>query len=151
MRIRYAGFTMVELISVMLIIGILAVAALPRFFDRQGYDARSSYDQTIALLRYAQKSAIAQRRTVCVTFSPAAAPTTITLTIAALFGGPCNTALNGPSGTGAYTLTGLTFVGAPASFTFNPQGQPSALPAIQISTASDVPTITVELETGYVH
>ena len=142
---------MVELITVMVIIGILALVAMPRFFSRPGYEARSSYDQTIAVLRYAQKSAIAQRRTVCVTFAPAGTPTSITLTIGATFGAACTIGLTGPDGVSPYTLINQTFVGVPASFTFDPKGKASAVSAIQISPAAAVPVITVESETGYVH
>lgn len=57
---------MVELIVTIMIIGILAVAAIPRLAERSAFETRGFRDETVALLRYGQKSAVAQRRTVCV-------------------------------------------------------------------------------------
>ena len=60
------GFTMVELIIVMVLIGILGAIAASRLFDRRGFDADAFADQTRALLRYAQKTAIARNTPVFV-------------------------------------------------------------------------------------
>lgn len=63
---QHAGFTMVELTIVMVLVGILAAIAASRFFDRSGFDADAFADQARALLRYAQKSAIARNTPVFV-------------------------------------------------------------------------------------
>lgn len=57
---------MVELIVVMVLIGILSAVAASRFFDRSGFDADGFAEQTRALLRYAQKAAIARNAPVFV-------------------------------------------------------------------------------------
>jgi prepilin-type N-terminal cleavage/methylation domain-containing protein len=62
-RIDQQGFTLIELIMVIVILGVLAVFAAPRIFNNADFYARGFHDETLALLRYAQKSAVAQRRT----------------------------------------------------------------------------------------
>ena len=57
-----AGFSLVELVAILVVIGILAAFAAPRFADRTGFESRGFYDQAQGLVRYAQKIAIAQRQ-----------------------------------------------------------------------------------------
>ena len=53
------GFTMVELIMVIVILGILAAVVGPRFFDRQVFDERLFFEESLSAARYAQKLAVA--------------------------------------------------------------------------------------------
>jgi MSHA pilin protein MshC len=148
------GFTLIELIVVIILVGVLGVIAMPRF-SNSDLNARGFHDETLALLRYAQKQAIAQRRTVCVAFTS----TTATLTIAtAAAAATCASSaiLVGPRGESPATVTaktGITYVATPMDFTFNGLGQPSSGKTIQVAnngTAITL-TITVEASTGYVH
>jgi len=89
---RAAGFTMVELIMVIVILGILAAVAMPRM-DTSGYRALEFHDMTVAALRFAQKTATSHRRMVCVAFTASS----VTLTIDHDNSGACNgQALNLP-------------------------------------------------------
>lgn len=149
---RQSGFTLVELIVVMMIVGILAVAAIPRFFDRGTFDSLGFKDETIAALRYAQKAAIAQRRTVCVMFTA----TSVTLTYVPASGSSnCGTAsgLAGPTGTSPYQVTARSSSAAysalPSGFSFDPLGRASIGQTIQVTGAAG--NIVVEAQTGYVH
>lgn len=52
------GFTMVELIMVIVILGILAAVVGPRFFDRQVFDERLFFEESLSAVRYGQKLAL---------------------------------------------------------------------------------------------
>lgn len=140
------GFTLVEMVTTMVIVGVLAVFAAPRFFDRNTFDSRGFYDQVISTLRYAQKVAIAQHRFVCVAFGT----NNVTLTQGA--SAACGGNLYDPSnGQGAYSLASSTasFVSTPTAFYFDALGKPSASGVMAVNGYATV--ITVEAETGYVH
>lgn len=56
---QFDGFTLIELALIIVVLGILASTALPRFFDLSGYQQRGFFDDTLNAIRYAQKLAIA--------------------------------------------------------------------------------------------
>jgi MSHA pilin protein MshC len=56
---RQRAFTLVELVITLLLVGILAGIAVPRFFDRTGFAAAAILEETAAAIRLAQKVAIA--------------------------------------------------------------------------------------------
>jgi len=152
------GFTLIELIMVIVLMGVLAVVAAPRIFNSNDFNARGFHDETLAYLRYAQKTAIAQRRTVCVTFGSNA----VTVSIAsapATFDCAAAGALKGPKGDTPVTVTaksGVAYASTPAAFNFDGLGQPitsagAAVGKQTIQVTGAAQSITVETATGYVH
>lgn len=141
---NHEGFTLIELIMIMIIVSILAVAALPRFTEQSAFASRGFHDETLSLLRYAQKTAIAQRRTVCVALNATGVSLTIDTDTPA--DGVCNTAPAMPNTpTGGSGLTGSV-----AAFQYTPLGSTNQGSNINITIAGSTP-ITVETATGYVH
>jgi MSHA pilin protein MshC len=61
---------MIELIMVIILVGILGGIGAMRFFDNTVFQGRAYADQVKATIRYAQKLAIAQNRTVFVRSQP---------------------------------------------------------------------------------
>lgn len=56
---RNRGYTIVEVLLVIVILAILGTVAGPRFFDNDAFDERAYYDELVSALRYAQKTAVA--------------------------------------------------------------------------------------------
>jgi MSHA pilin protein MshC len=146
---RRRGFTLVELVVTIAILGILAAVIGPRFIGRDAFASRGFYDQAEGVVRYAQKTAIAWRRPVyvCVTATTVSAGTV----------SGCGTLLVHPYTGDQLTTTapsGVTL--SPASFGFDGAGRPSPNAQVTIAISSTIAgdparSIVVEAETGYVH
>ena len=53
------GFTIIELVMILVMLGVVSATALPRFFDFASFQQRGFFDDTLNALRYAQKLAVA--------------------------------------------------------------------------------------------
>jgi MSHA pilin protein MshC len=144
MKRRALGFTLAELVIVIVIAAILAAIAIPQFNLRE-IDAAWFHDQVRSGVRYAQRTAVAQRRCVFVS---------VTATKLSLLYGDAGCAITAIPVTDlatnqAFELTapaGVTLGAAPNPFSFNGLGQPSSAASVSV----DGKTVTVNAETGYV-
>ncbi len=167
-----AGFTLVELIIVMVLVGILSALGAGRFFDRKGFDAAGFAEQSRSMLRHAQKLAIAQNRNVHVRVEASS----ISLCFVA---GACPAASRVPAPSGGNSGSratvaacgsstwlcegrpqGVTLAAGtalPAALSFDPLGRPVATTGaftgftLTIGGADTPITVNVAPETGYVY
>ncbi len=153
------GFTIVELVMVIVIIGVLTVAVMPRLLSPQVFSVLSFYDQSLSMIRFGQKIAIAQRvhvqvrvesmnGLICLKYEEAASSF------------PCASQKNdvvNPADSKPFTLSAPRGVSlqldseSAAAFDFNGLGRPSSQATLLIAGDGMERTITVEQETGYVH
>jgi MSHA pilin protein MshC len=144
------GFTLIELIMVITVLGILSFVAAARMVDRADIDAHGYTEQLASTLRFAHKAAVAQRRYVYVNIDTAARRIRVCLdaTIA------CNQPLAAPAG-GVLDLTapaGIALTSGASQFSFDGLGRPSlaANLELQASVGGQTYTVVVERESGYV-
>ena len=134
---------MVELVTVIVVVGILGAIGAMRFFDGDTFAGRAYSDQAKSVIRYAQKLAIAQNRQVFVVATPARLAVCFTFNCnnaAALAFAPGGSNSGGTATRAACTLNNtyvanwmceatppnLTVAGTPANgiFSFDRMGRP---------------------------
>lgn len=155
-RVRMAGFTLVELIMVMVLLGLLSIVVLPRLSGSSEFKSVGFHGEVVAALRYAQKSAVSHRRLVCADI----AASSVTLTVAAANpASACGTStLKAPNGDSAYASSSSAFIESGVGrIYFQPSGSVTSdgagtaiLGKYGITVKGMLP-ITVEGATGYVH
>lgn len=152
-RFRERGFTVVELIMVIVILGLLAVVALPRLSDSSTFRTVAFHDEVVAALRYAQKSAVSHRRLVCVQLNA----NSVTLYIANTNPATActSTTLMGPDGNAAYAHSASSLIeGTVGPIYFQPSGVVTSAGGVITNytiTVTGATPITVVGATGYVN
>ena len=56
---KQSGFTLVELVMMLVILGVLSATAIPKFFEKSVYAERAFFDDVLHAVQYAQKLAVA--------------------------------------------------------------------------------------------
>ncbi len=154
---RERGFTVVELVAVLILIGVLAAVALPRLGVVDAFRSEGWREQVVAGLRLAQATAGGHRRLVCAQFSGSS----LSLTVASANpASACSAALTGPDGSASFGTTapsaGTSVAVSPAAtLYFQPNGQVSSDGAgVSVSnftiSATDLAPITVYGASGHV-
>lgn len=141
------GFTLIEIIAVLLLIGIVSVVIAVRMFDTQDYDLASQLEVVKSHLRYAQSKAMSSGSSWGINFSStqtyylfdANAPATPVIML-----GEKNALVNLGAGD---KKSALTITSAPQTITFNAYGSPGDATLTVSTNAGD---ITITKNTGFI-
>lgn len=137
------GFTLVELVVVILILGILSINVGSRFLSGSAFSDRKVADELIEAIRYAQHLAMSRGGNIQL----------VTTTTSYIVEKTDNTPIPNPNRSGNYAVTipdnsSLN----PLTISFNGLGQPTPNTDSTITVGNPIAfTITVEGETGYAH
>ncbi|NOY12595.1 MAG: prepilin-type N-terminal cleavage/methylation domain-containing protein [Deltaproteobacteria bacterium] len=141
-RWRQSGFTMIELVVVILLLGILSVFVMPRFVDFDTFRSRAAYDEVAGAVRYAQKLAVASGCEV--QFAVSGNRYVLRQHSSGCSSGPFADLTGFPVNGG--TVSGVSFSASPASFIFDAMGRSSSAATITLGDKN----FSVIAETGYV-
>jgi len=152
---KQLGFTLIEVIMVIIMLGIVSITALPKFFQKNTFAERAFFADTLNALRYAQKLAVATGCKVKVSFSSDSYSLTrkgdTSSTLCPPSGSIYSLAVPHPSsGANSYSgsESGITLTASVSSIIFNPLGTASTDATLIVG---GVRTIKVIAKTGFVY
>lgn len=133
---RMQGFTLIEMIAVIVMVGILSVTVVVYFPSQQTFNIAAYAEELKRDIRYTQTLAMSLNSSYTINISSS------------------NYSITPNPPQGAYTVilpTGLSLTGA--SITFDAEGKPSnvSLVSLILSAGTQSKTLTVAPETGFVN
>jgi MSHA pilin protein MshC len=158
---RPLGFTLIELIVVMLLMAILAITAMPRFFNSGSFEGPAFAHELASAARYAQKLAVVSGCPVRFSL-PDATHYELWQPQAAPSGGTCDTAFTravAHPGTGGSfagpTPNGVAIGGTlPLTLEFKPSGAPYYVGNVEVTAEVAIPIagrqVVIQPRSGYV-
>ena len=134
-----AGFTLIELIMVIVLIGIVAVSVLPKFVDTSSFSLEGATAMVVADIRYTQELAMGNGDDKKAAFTQNSTTYTLKNSDDTVF-------------KTSELPSGVTVSSSNITFTFNSLGEPTTGggSSVTLSAGGDTRTVTVESYTGRV-
>lgn len=146
------GFTLVELVVVVAVVGVMMAVVAPKFASSNVFETRGDAGLVSATLKYAQKTAIAQRRVVYVVYNATVPPS-----LSICFTLDCSQTVLNPENSNPYSFVFSRNVQVSAGTVgFDSLGRPvpnqnTALVITNAKNNHQSVTVNVEQDTGYIH
>lgn len=152
-RLRAAGFTLIEIMIVVVIVGIVAVIA----FDKNGspatYTLLSQGEQLAANLRHTQALATTWSRSLNVGLTAGTNGTYTVSCVNSSTSSPCNSSpVTDPATGSSYSVSvqNNVSISGPSTLTIDSFGKPAAAATYTLTSSSATVTVTVAATTGFV-